>query len=458
VTIPAGSQVTYTVTGIVPPGATGTLSNTATVTPPTGTTDTACTPDCSATAATTADVTVGLQVHKLSLPQPYVPGQKFTYIIAVTNAGPSDAAGVTVDDPLPPQLAGAGFTWTCTATGGSSCTPSGSGDIHDTVTVRAGGTVNYVVTGTIPASVTATLVNTATATTPPGTTDPGCTPSCSDTVTNPLTPAVALSVTKVAAPSPYVAGDKETFTITVSNAGPADATGVSVIDQSNPQLSGVTWTCAGASGGTCTAAGTGPVNDTADIPAGGSVVYTETGTISPGAAGDLSNVVQVTPPAGVPDPGCTPNCLGTVVVPGASKVDLRVAKTAEPDPYTPGHRLTYTVTVSNGGPSDAVGVHVSDSLPAALAGGKFTWACKAGPGSSCTPSGKGSISDVDTIAARSHVTYTVTGTVPAGAHGTITNTATGTPPPSAIDRGCAPSCSAVDRDPMAKPPFVPVTG
>ena len=467
VTIPAGSQVTYTVTGIVPPGATGTLSDTAAVTPPTGVTDPACTPDCSATAAATANVTVGLRVHKLSQPQPYVPGQVFTYMIAVTNAGPSDAVGVKVDDPLPPELAGAGFTWTCIATRGSSCTASGSGAIHDTVTVLSGGVVDYRVTGTIPASTTGTLVNTATATPPPGTTAPGCTPDCSGTAANPLDPTVALTVTKVAAPSPYVPGTTETFTITVSNAGPDDATGVGVIDQSYPQLTGITWTCAGTGGGTCTAAGTNPVNDTANIPAGASVVYTETGTIAPDAAGLLANIVQVTPPAGVLDPGCTPNCLGTAVVPGADKVDLTVAKTAVPARYVPGHTLTYTVTVTNGGPSDAVGARLSDPLPTALAGAGFTWTCKPGPGSSCTPSGTGSITDIVTIAAGSRVTYTITGTVPAGTRGPITETATVTPAPFSTDDGCTPSCAAVSRDtpaptptprPKPKPPFVPVTG
>ena len=44
-------------------------------------------------------------------------------------------------DVQPPELDGAGFTWTCAASALSSCTASGTGDIDDTVTVVADGTL-----------------------------------------------------------------------------------------------------------------------------------------------------------------------------------------------------------------------------------------------------------------------------------------------------------------------------
>jgi uncharacterized repeat protein (TIGR01451 family) len=371
-----------------------------------------------------------------------------------------------VDDPLPAALAGHGFTWTCTATAGSSCTASGSGGITDTVTVLSGGVLVYTVRGTVPSSTTSTLLNTATVTPPAGVVDPGCDPDCTASTVNPPAPAVALSVVKTSTPTPYVAGGRESFTIVVSNAGPSDADGVNVLDPLNAQLTGETWTCAGASGGACTAAGTGAIDDAAGIPAGGQVTYRLTATVKPTAAGDLSNVVQVTPPTGELDPGCDPNCLGTSVEPEKARVDVTVTKTSAPSPYIAGHRLTYTVTVANGGPDDAVGVRVSDPLPAALAAGAFTWTCDASRGSVCTPAGTGSIADVDTITAGGRVTYTLTGTVPPGADDTITNTVTVTPPPSDVDSGCTPSCSATNRNTPAPkpkpkptpPPPVPVTG
>ena len=47
--------------------------------------------------------------------------------------------------------------------------------------------------------------------------------------------------------------------------------------------------------------------------------------------------------------------------------DLAITKVDNPDPITLGQDLTYTVTVSNDGPSDASGVIVTDELPAEVA-------------------------------------------------------------------------------------------
>ena len=44
-------------------------------------------------------------------------------------------------------------------------------------------------------------------------------------------------------------------------------------------------------------------------------------------------------------------------------IDLAIDKTGSPNPATPGQRLTYTLTVTNAGPSGATGVKVVDTLP-----------------------------------------------------------------------------------------------
>jgi hypothetical protein len=76
-----------------------------------------------------------------------------------------------------------------------------------------------------------------------------------------------------------------------------------VADTLPAAITGATWTCVGAGGGTCTASGSGNINDTVSLPAGGSVTYTLSGTVAlTTASGPLSNTATVTAPAGVTDP------------------------------------------------------------------------------------------------------------------------------------------------------------
>ena len=115
-----------------------------------------------------------------------------------------------------------------------------------------------------------------------------------------------LSITKSAGVTSVVAGGSVTYTITASNAGPSNASGAIVADTFPAVLTG-TWTCVAAGGGTCTASGSGNINDTVNLPAGGSVTYTVSATVSPAATGTLSNTATVTAPAGVTDPALDNN-------------------------------------------------------------------------------------------------------------------------------------------------------
>src|SRR5436190_10614780 len=121
------------------------------------------------------------------------------------------------------------------------------------------------------------------------------------------TPAVAqapvadLAITKTDGVTTAVPGGSVTYTITASNAGPSNATGATVADTFPASLT-ATWTCVGAGGGTCTASGSGNINDIVNLPAGGSVTYTVSATISAGTGtSTLSNTATVTVPGGVVD-------------------------------------------------------------------------------------------------------------------------------------------------------------
>jgi hypothetical protein len=79
------------------------------------------------------------------------------------------------------------------------------------------------------------------------------------------------------------------------------------------QLQGVSWTCVGTGGGTCTASGAGNVAETADLPAGASVTYSITGTVAPSATpGNATSTAVLTPPAGFTDPATTNNSASAV--------------------------------------------------------------------------------------------------------------------------------------------------
>ena len=166
-------------------------------------------------------------------------------------------------------------------------------------TATPGGSVTYTVSATINASATGTLSNTATVTSG-AVSDPNpANNSATDTDT--LTAQADLAITKTDGVTTATPGGSVTYTITASNAGPSTASGATVADTFPAVLTG-TWTCAGAGGGTCTASGSGNINDTVNLPAGGSVTYTVSATISGSATGTLSNTATVSSPAGVTDP------------------------------------------------------------------------------------------------------------------------------------------------------------
>src|SRR5919197_4902157 len=110
-----------------------------------------------------------------------------------------------------------------------------------------------------------------------------------------------LTITKTDGVSSATPGGSAIYTVTASNAGPSNALAATVADTFPAVLTG-TWTCVGAGGGTCTASGSGDIDDTVNLPAGGSVTYTVSAAVDPGARCTLSNTATVTAPGDVTDP------------------------------------------------------------------------------------------------------------------------------------------------------------
>ena len=117
-----------------------------------------------------------------------------------------------------------------------------------------------------------------------------------------------VGVNMVANSTQYTAGEPLTYTITVTNAGPAAANSTTVVDAFPAAFTGASWICTVQGGASCPPAGSGAVlADTVSLPAGGAVVYTVTGVVAPGTTGTLTN--SATAVVGLPatDPDASNN-------------------------------------------------------------------------------------------------------------------------------------------------------
>src|SRR5439155_790485 len=194
------------------------------------------------------------------------------------------------------------------------------------------------------------------------------------TASTTVTASADLSITKSDAPDPVSAGGTLTYTLTVSNAGPSTATSVSVTDTlpagvTFQSASGAGWTCSGTNASvTCTRASLAPTGGT---PSTITIVVT-----APSEGGTITNTAAVSAATSDPNPANNTATASTTVTASA---DLTIIKNDEPDAVSAGGTLTYTLTVSNGGPSTATSVSVTDTLPAGV-----TFQSASGTGWTCS--------------------------------------------------------------------------
>ena len=350
VSLEAGDQATFTVTGTIAANATGLLVNTATVSVPAGALDPNAAND-SATSSVTLTPSADLQIAKNG-PATAVAGTNLVYTITVTNGGPSDATGVTLADPTPPGLSFVENAGDCT-----TAFPCALGTLSPLATRT------ITATFAVPSGYTTPdpIENTATVS---STTPDAAAGNNSATATTPLAaPVTDLRITKTNGVDGVVAGLPTTYTITVTNPlGPSDASGAMVTDLFPATLIGVTWTCTGTGGGVCPASGSGNINTAVTVPVGASVVFTATGTVDPAATGVLVNAARVLPPTGHAN---RTSATATDRDPIGTKADVAITKTGLAS-IVAGNPVVYTITVTNTGPSDAVGVVVNDATPTGL--------------------------------------------------------------------------------------------
>lgn len=354
----AGADATAILADL-PANAVCTISETATAAPPTGyewgTPTIAPNPvsiPASGTASTTvtnplvqtpADIAVTKTVDE---PAPNV-GENVTFTVTATNNGPANATGVEVTDGLP-----AGLTFV-------SATPSGATTYAQatglwsigSLAVGASATLQIVATVTEPGLVTNTA--TVSASDQPDPVDGNNTAGASLNANASADIAVAKTVDDAVPP----VGTNVTYTITASNNGPNDATGVEITDA---LPAGVTFVSATPSAGSYDpASGLWTIGDFAD-----------------GASATLAIVVTVTSPEPVLnvaavthsdqfDPAPGNNEAGVSV--NGRQIDIAVLKVVDDNAPNVGDTVTFTITAHNNGPDDATGVEITDALPADLA-------------------------------------------------------------------------------------------
>jgi uncharacterized repeat protein (TIGR01451 family) len=164
-----------------------------------------------------------------------------------------------------------------------------------------------------------------------------------------------LSITKTSSATTVIAGTDLAYTLQIANLGPNQASNVTVTDSLPPNVTLVSASagCSGTVTLTCNlgALANGAAATVSIIVAVRSA--TPSGTILTNTASVSGNEV---------DPSLANNT-ASANTRVARQANLVIQKTDAPDPLILGSTLTYTISVSNSGPSDASLVTVTDTLP-----------------------------------------------------------------------------------------------
>ena len=190
-----------------------------------------------------------------------------------------------------------------------------------------------------------------------------------------------LSVTKTSGVSTVEPGATLTYRLTVTNAGPFDVTGVTLEDPLPVGTSFVSASDGGALAGTLVR---WPAFDLTDGASVERTVTVQVATVFPAPTTEIRNVAMVFSDGadGIDPAGENNSGVDAVTLLGGP--DLRLSKDADISQAGPGRVVTYTLTLTNTGFQDALGVELSDTLPAVVTfltasddgrevGGVITW-------------------------------------------------------------------------------------
>jgi uncharacterized repeat protein (TIGR01451 family) len=275
-------------------------------------------------------------------------GSLLTYTLLVINDGPATAYDVTVRDPLP-----FGATYV-------SASPAPAGGLPTAPfwtlgSLAAGEQRTLLMTVRVDAGAATGILlqNTASVTT---TTPELSLGNNTATVTTQGFALADVAIEKSTAISYAVPGEVVTYTIVVTNYGPSTATEVDVKEVLPPGMWPIDVT---AGQGVCVS----QICQLGDVPVGGAVTITVTatadGSITPGTI--LTNTAAVF--TGTPDPDPDNNTDTAPIIAGPV-VTLQALKRSEVPSATVGSLITYSIIITNLGPSLAPQIVVTDNTPA----------------------------------------------------------------------------------------------
>ena len=184
------------------------------------------------------------------------------------------------------------------------------------------------------------------------------------TISSSLPPA-DMAVT-ISGPSSVTAGNNATYSITITNDGPNAAQGV-VMTDALPSGSTVVSISQTSGSDSFTFAQSGS-NETAtasaNIASGSSDTFSLVITVPSNLPNGSSFTDSASVQANNPDPNTANNSASTTatVVNNSPSADLSVSVSG-PSSANEGNNVTYSITVTNGGPNSATGVTLTDTLP-----------------------------------------------------------------------------------------------
>ncbi len=290
-----------------------------------------------------------LVVSKIDSNDPVGIGDNITYTITVTNNGPDTAENVILTDNLPDNV-----TFVSAGSDQGSCILANSVVTCELGEILSGNSA--VVTVEVQTTIEGTITNNASVTS--STTDPNSNNNSTTESTSVVVITLAdITIQKTENNDPVVVGDNITYTLTVTNNGPAVAENVVMTDTLPEE---VVFLSLFTSQGNCTAANREVKCNLGNIALGSSTSTII--TVKTITAGTITNTATVSTSTIDPDDNNN-SIIEQTLVSSEPIADLIVTKIDVEDPILEFENVTYTITVTNNGPNTAENVILTDNLP-----------------------------------------------------------------------------------------------